>query len=543
MFKLLKSEDKNFLGNSNFAKNAIFYKDMLCFFDAYEKIMERKDELPNFCFLENGYVCLEGICLLIKMYATEFKFETIKLTLDYLKILYYSIASFSDDDDTVDHELIVNEFDEYRKASIAFCDDSKKEFESKQNSFNGELKRIKNQEEKCKSLKKGSKMCLIFSVVFFVLSVLGIALPVIVISYKSANSPFFALSIAGVVIGFLIAVWLILLRKKMLSNLSDLEYHVGGLKKNSKSGQDELRQAELKYTKIFCEKYEYEMCFSELFSKYAKILSIDEILKKAKEYKLLSYNIIYDINRLFKSQQKEIDSICFDIENIYDRILKQDWLYYNAEVRLHFLKKFADISEKDFEWKLDFNGQKINPFDVDVRGLSREKIAYASSKDTKLISATLSDFIKTNYFKNLEELNFRNGYSTDELKRIKMNYLTHFYSAEVFDGKPEMFYDKKSPKKLSSQNELQEMGEKIPTLVNVKLKLIENSTGLGNSDARVIKSMSQSFFSENQDITENGAISEKDIEYPKFTSEKAEEIEDCIVYSTGKDKKIGYKID
>lgn len=556
MFKLLKTEDKNLLGNSNFAKNAILYKDMLCFFDAYEKITERKDELPNFCFLNDGKLCLEGICLLMKMYATEFKFETIKLTLDYLKILYYVISSFADDEGVVSHEIIAKEFEEYRKASIEFCDGQKRQLEEKQNKSKNEMSKIKRQEEKCDSLKKGSKICFVCSIVLFVLSVLGIALPVLILNIKSVNSPLFAISIAGVIVGFLLAIWLLILKKKLINTSADLSYHVQGLKKNSLVEQEELDQFESKYFRVFCEKYEYEMCFSEIFSRYAKVLTIDEILEKAKEYKLLSYNIVYDINRLFKSQQKEIESTCFDIENIvagegyknefetiYNKILRQDWLYYNAEIRFHFLKRFADISEKEHEWKLDFNGQKINPFDVDVRGISREKIAYSISKDTKLISSTLSDFIKTNYFKNLEEMNFKNGYSVDALKRVKSNYLSHFYDAGIFEDKPEMFYDKKMPKKLSEQNVLKDGGERIPTLVNLKLKLIENSTGLGNSDAKVVKSISQSIFGEEKQTgIDSSLISEADIEYPKFTSEKVEEFEDCIVYSTGNDKKIGYKV-
>ena len=108
MFKLLKSEDKFVLDNANFAKNAILYKDMLCFYEAYSQIQENQDKLPNFCYIKNNVLCLEGVCLLMKMYATEFKFETLKLTLDYLKVLYFAIASYAENDD-VDREIIIKE--------------------------------------------------------------------------------------------------------------------------------------------------------------------------------------------------------------------------------------------------------------------------------------------------------------------------------------------------------------------------------------------------------------------------------------------------
>ena len=49
---------------------------------------------------------------------------------------------------------------------------------------------------------------------------------------------------------------------------------------------------------------------------FSNVLTTEEILNKAAEYRLLSYNILYDINRLFKSQQKEIDSIISEIEEI-----------------------------------------------------------------------------------------------------------------------------------------------------------------------------------------------------------------------------------
>ena len=79
MFKLLKSEDKSVLNNSSFVKNAVLYKDMLCFYEAYSQVMKHKDKLPNFCYSKGKEVCIEGICLLVKMYATEFKFETLNI--------------------------------------------------------------------------------------------------------------------------------------------------------------------------------------------------------------------------------------------------------------------------------------------------------------------------------------------------------------------------------------------------------------------------------------------------------------------------------
>ena len=78
----------------------------------------------------------------------------------------------------------------------------------------------------------------------------------------------------------------------------------------------------------------------------------------------------------------------------------------------------------------------------------------------------------------------------------------------------------------------------------MKLKLIENLTGLGNSDAGVIKSMAQSMFSaDEKEVVDISGYSEDDIDYPKFTSNKMEEYEDYFVYDVNGEKKIGIKID
>ena len=62
MFKLLNAKDKSVIDNSNFVKNAVLYKDMLCFHEAYSQIMEHKDNLPNFCYLKGKEIsmCIGG---------------------------------------------------------------------------------------------------------------------------------------------------------------------------------------------------------------------------------------------------------------------------------------------------------------------------------------------------------------------------------------------------------------------------------------------------------------------------------------------------
>ncbi len=553
MFTLLKPEDKNVLRNSNFVKNAIFYKDMICFHYAYSCILENKERLPNFCFLKDDELCLEGICLLMKMYATEFKFETLKLSLDYLKILYFAIACYAEND-SVDSQIIIEEFEQYRLASETYCDEQKQKVMTESQKIKKTEKSIQNKSKKIISMENWAKCLKISAWILLALSVIGIIAP-IMIYIRNTASVFVWLSIAGVLFGFIITIACFVISKKLLNHVVDLTFHVQNAKKELNAKVEEFAAVQSQFYRVFCEKYEYSMCFSELFSKFADILTIDEILNKASEYKLLSYNVRYDINRLFKSQQKEIDAMILSIEeisnsenfnlefeNLYLKIKSQDWMFYNQEIRYHFLKKFTDIAEREHCWKLEVAGNKINPFDVNVKALSREKIAFSENEDMKLISANLNDFIKTSYFKNFEDLNFKAGYSADLFKKVKSNYLMHFYNADILEYEKTMLYDSKANKKLSGQKTPLSVISKIPTLVGMKLKLIEKSMGLGNSDAKVIKTIASSIFTDIiEDKIESLNLKEEDIDYPKFTASKVEKFDDRVEYIVNGKKIVGYK--
>lgn len=555
MFKLLKPEDKLFLNNSNFVKNANFYKDMMCFYEAYQQIYDKRENLPNFCYAKKDELSLEGICLLIKMYASEFKFETLKLTLDYLKVLYYAVASYAEEDE-VDKEVIIKEIDEYREACFKYCDEQKESFESKQKAVAGQEKDIKVKAQKTQSLHKRGKITSIFAIVLLTLSILSISAPVLVMNYRADDKMLFGICVGATVVGLVVSIILKIVGKKLLNTASDLAFHTQNLKKSQEEAVQELSALQIKYYKVFCEKYEYKTCFTEVFSRYSKVLTIDEIIAKASKYKMLSYNLAYDVARLFKTQQKEIANIVSDIDGIavgannkevfteiYSRICEQDWLYYNSEIRLHFLKKFTDMGERNFDWKLEVSGKKVNPFDVNIREVSREMIAFSSEQDRKKITAPLSEFMKTKYFKNLEQLNFKNGYSVEELKKVKANYLKHFYSFDVMSKFPNVFYDKKDNQKIRNLEIPVEVFENVPTLVMLKLKLLENLAGLGNSDAGVIKSISETLFpGDIQEEKETYSLTEEDIDYPKFTAQSVEEFEDHYVYYVNGEKKIGYKL-
>lgn len=555
MFTLLNPNDKNILKDSNFAKNAIFYKDMLCFCHAFEELVKNKENLPNFCFNNQGGLCLEGLCLLMKMYATEFKFETLKLSLDYLKILYYASASYAENE-TVDTEIIIQEFDSYRLASEEYCASQEKEVSENRKELNSTKKDLQQKNKKILSFEAWSKGLKITAWFLLALSVLGIS--AVVLSYVnfSSSSPVFIAMAILTTAGFISTISCLLISKRLIVLAEDLTHHVKNLRASVDVKENEFMILQAKFYRVFCEKYEYSMYFAELFSRYTNSLSIDEIIEKAKEYKLISYNIIYDISRLFKSQQREIEQTIADIERIlpakgyqedferiYARIIDQDWMYYNAEIRYHFLKKFSDIAEHEHDWKLEFGEKKINPFDIDVKGLSREKVAFAKEHDTKLIQTTIADLIQTKYFKSIEELGFSSGYSAEALRRVKSNYLTHFYNYEVLEDEKSVFFNGKGSDKIAIKKVPLDKLSRIPTLVGLKLRLIEGTTGLGNSDAKIIKTIASSIFTDYvKEEFENLTFKEEDIDYPKFTAKKIEKTDDKIIYYIGDEVKVGYRL-
>ena len=114
MLKFIESKDYTFLKSNTFEKNAVYYKDLLVFYDAYTNLLNANPEsLPNYCYW-NGNYCLEGICLFMKDYSSELGFESIKLTLNYLKFLYYSLAAYSKLGEFPERSVIEEDYESYK---------------------------------------------------------------------------------------------------------------------------------------------------------------------------------------------------------------------------------------------------------------------------------------------------------------------------------------------------------------------------------------------------------------------------------------------
>ncbi len=563
MFSVIDREDSKIMANSRFVKNAVLYKDMLAFFELYENIMAtKKSELPNFVFLPKGGYCLEGICLIAKNYASELGFETLNLSLEYLKTIYYTIASFAGENGKVDKQLLINEFEEYKKAS-----------KNASNEISGETRSALKKYEESKSIfdKETEKyarnlvLAKTFNVLYIFFLVLGFLLAMVPFSFYFMEK--ISLLKTSIIAGVCLAVGLGLtfLFKVLENRLSiasnDTAYGMQILKKNKDNDFVAYRDVRDKENKILSEKYEYENQFFEEFEKYGKCLSTSEILELAREYKLVSYNYKNDIEDLFISEQKEIEEIIHsistlkpnlsntDIAEIYSQIKKKDWLYYNNQVRFNFLNKFITRAEKNKEWTIVDGEKEENPFGINIKKIAKEEIAYLKSEDGLFVSSSLDKFLNTKFIKNLKEFEIKHKSSYEELKNLKVEYMKHFYDYNRVKEYNNLFYDKKIQEGVTISEEIIENNKKIPSLIALKIKLLEDKIGFGNSNSLVIKQISNYIEEETKDdrnhtpaevVTEEIEIEEYNPIYELTNCESEVIDEHRIKYTVGEELFVGY---
>ncbi len=505
MGKLVQVNDKKVMSNSNFVKNAVFYKDMFAFYDAYNFIVNQKQEsLPNYCFYPNGKMCLEGICLLIRNYASEFGFESVKLTLDYLKVLYYTIASYSQDENLPSKTLLNIEFEQYKTASANQENAFRKDYDK----ANEKYLQAKADYDKFNSKKANnivtSKILNAVSIIILIAGIMLASIPLTVYFWGNLKLTQ-AILYAGISVVFGIICFVIM---KVASNKLETSSNESAyILQNKKKIKDECEKEKLaiqdKFNRVAGEKYEYNNSFGNLLRKYSEQVSLEEVLRKASEYRLLSYNLVHDIKAIFVNQQRDVKEIMelldrVNSENykkqfsdIYSEIKEKDWLYFDNEVRLAFLKRFVDISEKTFDWKVESHEELVNPFGIDIKNLSKEKIVYLKDRNGLFISSSLDKFMGTKYIKNLKELDMVDVNNLSKIRNLKMEFSSHFFDYEQTKPFNNLFYSEKIEDDVKISDEILQRTSKIPTYVLVKLKLIENKLGLSNSDNSVIAQISE----------------------------------------------------
>lgn len=560
MVSLIHENDRNFMADARFIKNAVLYKDIFAFYDAFSFIMSQdKNLLPNYCFLNNGEYCLEGICLLIKDYSSELGFESIKLSIDYLKVIYYTIASYSKDGNLPDRRVIEAEYNGFKKANADVSSSTKAEYLSIDDKFLD----AKNSYDKLSDIygKKmvSSKLLNALSIVFLIAGILfaGVSIS---LSLVKIIIPTISYILAGVFLVFGLGLFFILryVSKKQDTYAGELAYTMQG-KKKSKDELENNRQSYLeKYNKVVGESYEYFTNFGELINGFRQKLSLEEVLKKAREYKILSYNVRVDVLAISQNQDNDIDNIVAEISavskdnpkeklnEIYKKILKSDWLYYSNVVRLSFLKKFVDISEMTFDWKLESDNEIIRPFGIDIKSISKEKVSYLKSRDGLFVATSLDKLTSTKYFKSLKELDMVEANNLSKIQNIKMEFYSHFFDYEKTRGYNNLFYSDKIEDGVRISDDILNSTARIPTYVLLQLKLVEERLKLGNSDNSVIVQISDFINKYDGTYTDIVAENKKIAEEENFAVKdniKVEEIDEFSMrYSDEKSSFVGYKL-
>lgn len=544
MVSLIREDDRKIMAEANFVKNAVLYKDLFAFYDAYSFILSQdKQKLPNYCFLNNGNYCLEGICLLIKDYSSELGFESIKLTIDYLKVLYYTIASYSKDGNLPDKSIIEHEFEEYKKASEEISFSTRIEFNKADDKFLDAKSSYDKLSDSYGRKIFSSKILNVLSIVFLIAGII-FAGTSISLYLGGVVSMAIAIVLACIFLVFGIGLYVILkvISRRQDSEAGEMAYTMQGKKKS----KDELESNRLsyldKYNRITGEKYEYTTNFGELFNSYRDKLSPEEILKKSREYRLLSYNIRLDILAIASNQEREereiIDRILRVTKDnskeqfsaIYKEISKKDWLLYSNVVRIEFLKKFADISATTFNWNIESNDEIIRPFGIDIKAISKEKVVYLKSRDGLFVTSTLDKFTGTKYFKSLKELDMVDINNLEKIRNVKMEFYSHFFDYEKTKGYNNLFYSDKIEDGIKISDDILSSTAKIPTFVLLKLKLIESKLRLGNSDNPVVKQISE-FINKLDGIEDARVLETKKQEEEKQVESQDVQIEEINDYS------------
>lgn len=567
MFKCISEKDRLVMANSRFVKNAVFYKDMFAFYDFYENLMNLKDsDKPNYCILPRGGYCLEGICLVAKNYASELGFETLNLSLNYLKILYYSICSYASELGEVSKSSIENEFEEYKKASKQASENLLTEVIKAEQVYEKSSKKFETENS---TQAKYLVLSKIYNVLYILFLVSGFVSAMVPFSFYFFSSLSLSTTIIGsavcLVVGCGLAFCFEYLEKFYTIKSSDIVYQMQVLKKGKDADFMSLQNISSNRNKILSEKYEYSHHMFGDLKKYTTVLEFDKIIEKASEYRLLSYNFENDIKSLFASEQAEIVSVLQELDSIktnaeaksfdglYKEISEKDWLYYSNQIRFAFLCKFIAVAEKTKNWTIDFCGNKIYPFGINVKKIAKEQVAFLKSNSSLFVASTFDKFVSTKFIKNLQALEIKNKPSFDELKKVKTEYMKCFYDYEKLQSYNNLFYGKVINENIAISPDIIENDTKIPSLVAIKIKVIEDRCGYGNNNSDVIKQMSKLLFDDADDDVASDVVGDEvlemkpltisDIAYDCTKCEKAVVLNDYqVLYTSNGDSFIGYKL-
>lgn len=501
MIQLINKSDSKVLENCDNLKNAVVYKDMLAFYDAYVSFLSLGIEnLPNYCVVNNN-LYLNGLCLLIKDYSSEFQFETLDLTLDYMKVLYYLIARFSTDGNLPDRQIIVNEFIERKDSSdsnlnktIAYADKSQTIYEDAKYKFEQQSALI----EKKKAKLNGMMLKLVLTLVLG----LGISALIIVLGIAKVMNLAVAIIVAIVVLTISITLFIVgkEKRKKIKKAIDDSESLISKMKNNHDTVMQNNKKAADKRDFLKLEIYNYIECFNAI--KKMKDDHDREFLKSVASNNMLSYNLKYDIVDTFDNHSEDIlktvqlidslkvkSDINSKLSDVYRDIQKKDWLYYSDYVRFSFIEKLISSATQTNVWQIKVNEKFENPFDINVKDIAEQKVSFLKNDKSLFINMPLNRLVKTKIFNECNDLAFASDISVIDAKKLKMNYSNKFYNFDEISKLKNVSYTNNSDLKhtKSVKSELIIDKKLVPELTSINIKLIEAKLKGENSHHSLIK--------------------------------------------------------
>ena len=562
MAKLLKLKVKENFDGKALSKNAMFYKDLLAFYDAYVSLIEKDPStLPNYCYW-NGEYSLEGICLFMKDYASELGFESLNLTLDYLKIIYYTIASYSAGETLASREVFEEEFENYKTLSL---DETKNATDERLKLETALGRSSDDYQSKSKKNLKNKTLSSVFNVLAIFFLILGIFCVIAPLTFYFLDTLELIVSLcvaaACVVVGVILFIVFKRLSRKFDSKESGTAYELQRSKQSREESMKGLDQSLLNYSKLLCEKYECQNNLNKLIFDACR-LSFDEVFEKARGYSVLSYNIKRDCTLMFESQlqdEKEILTMLSKagkadpdaLGEIYRKIEEKDWLLYNNLIRFAFLNKYIEVAENSYTWELGSGKNKFVPFKVETKNIAKQQVAFLKDRYSFFVSTTMDKLEKSNYLKKQDVLKIKKDLSADEVRSLKVSYITKFYDYSQVKNYNNIFYDKKIGDGAKIPEVILDKYSSIPLLIYIKLRLLEVQTGLDNSDSPAIKKIADMLFADEKAMLLSDEWQVKDIDLVENENAK-ETIFECdetieidsfkTKYVVGGESFIGYKI-
>jgi len=509
MIPLIDRRDSEVLEKVDNLKNAVLYKDMFAFYDAYSAFLSMGIEnLPNYCLINNK-LYLNGLCLLIKDYSSEFDFETLDLTLDYLKILYYTLAKFSKDGYLPDKSKIIEEFDDRKNSSDDLLEKSVIYCEKLKETYNDTNNRFEQQE--IIHNKKVSKLKTL-SLHLILLVIMGAFVSALSIVLGFAKVINLVVGILVAVVIFALSVFLLIFgRKKKIKLKQEVERNevaIEELRVAKDNARDAYKKAAHKSNMLNVEVYNYIDCYDKIQEMTAEF--DNDLLQKAVKYNMLSYNLKYDILEAFDEHNKDIlgmvdklksmkykKNVADELSKIYDEIQKKDWLYNNNYVRYSFISKIIDFAGKSHQWQIMDIGKLVDPFGISAKEIAEEKVAYLQDEKSLFVAMPINRLLKTNIVMQDSELKFSKNLKVMDLKRLKINYSNKFYDYKEISKLNNVFYNKHNK---GVDIEAVKSKKQLPQLIELKLKILESELKCENSHHNIVSATIENYINSHEEL-------------------------------------------